>query len=168
MEFDEGSPAREATPRAKLLSWPSGDMFPLLVPLEPDDDGEAMMAALAGVLSRPIESLAEVTPASEIPATDLIPTERFDRTPAGPLQQLEIMLAGQLSIDRALLVCHAGQQLTYGTASLFARTAAEAAVQLDSWYVASYDARTGRLGVVMRYGEHAARHAYAQVLEELS
>lgn len=117
---------------------------------------------------RPIEALAVVIQPEDIPAEHLIAPEIYDRTPAGPLQQLEIMLAAQLRIDRALLVSHAGQQLEHGTVCLFARTAAEAAVQLDSWYVASYDQRTGRLGVIQRYGEPAARHAYGQRVQELS
>ena len=141
---------------------------PVIVPADGNLRAEPWGGAWDIDPARPIMRGAYVTAAADIPASDLIQTETFDRTPAGPLQQLEIFLAGHLQLSRALLVCHAGRELDHGSVALFARTAAEAAVDLDSWYVASYDARAGRFSVIMRYGEPAARHTYTQRQEELA
>lgn len=98
-----------------------------------------------------------------------IPYEKSDRTPAGPLQHLEVFLARWLNINRQLLVSIGGQIAEYGSVALFARSADLASDEPPvGYYVASYDARTARFVVAARTEAETARRLLGQRAKELS
>lgn len=127
----------------------------------PDAFHDAPVVVLPGVVIRTPEEIADET-------AKLVPYEKADRTPAGPLQQLEQFTARWRGLDVQRLVSLLGAVTEHGSVALFAYAEDRAAVDVAAHYVSSYDERTGRFGVASRFGREAAERAYNQRLQELS
>lgn len=139
------------------------DSEPVLVVdlAQPTVSAPAPMPAIPGLV---------ITEAGD-PNMQLIPYEKQDRTPAGPLQLLEIFAAERLGIDRDLLVSLRGQITERGAVVLFGRNAEPAGMVPVGYVVASYDADEEgdvRLKIAERHTGQGADRAYASRLEALS
>lgn len=112
-----------------------------------------------------------VTTPDQLAGQTFIPYESTDRTPAGPLQELEQFTAQYLGIDPGQLVSREGDILDQGSAALFQLLPWPGAVQPVGWVVASHATDEGpdaRLRITTREWEDPARVAYAAALTRLA
>lgn len=100
----------------------------------------------------------------------LIPYESTDRTPAGPLQELETATAAYLGIDPGQLLSREGNILADGgSAALFQLLPWPGAIEPIGWVIASHASGEGdaRLRITSRGWEDPARVAYAAAVTRL-
>lgn len=125
------------------------------------------IAAEAEPEAEPVPTGPTVTLPDQLVGQVLIPYERVDRDPAGPIQMLAQFTARHLEINPDQLVGREGDLLEHGTAAaLFQLLAYPGADESVGWVIAS----TGpgaRFRVTTRNNEHAARVAYAAQLHLL-
>lgn len=128
--------------------------------VEPDPAPEPDPAELA---IAPIVSTPE-----QLAGQRLIPYESTDRTPAGPLQELETATAAHLGIDPGQLVSREGDILAHGSAALFQLLPYPGAIEPISWVIASHATGDARmLRITSRGWEDPARVAYAAAVTRL-
>jgi hypothetical protein len=101
------------------------------------------------------------------PDLKLIPYEKADRSPAGPLLALHNFTAEYLGISPELLVSLRGQITDRGSVAMFARNSHPGDAEPIGYVVASYDDNPdgGRLWVTTRVTRLNADAAYLTWLE---
>jgi hypothetical protein len=143
-----------------------------VVRLEAADPGViyAVPVATDGVIRTPAEAPEVLLPGVVVtePGAEpqLIPYEKADRSPAGPLLALHGFAAAHFGISPDLLVSLRGQITDHGSVALFARNAHEGDAEPASYVIASYDDR-GRLSITSRSLRRNAETGYSMRLAVL-
>lgn len=108
-----------------------------------------------------------ITPPDQL-AGPLIPYASTDRTPDGPLQDLEPVAASAAGVVRDRLVSREGEVTNDGAACLFEIAPHEGDQLGDggSWVIAAQ--RAGRLRLRLRHDEAAAREQYKEARQWLA
>lgn len=142
----------------------------MLQPDFPTPRIEAAVQRLAAGLDVPADLMPPgpiITPPDRLDPADRIPYPALlqtDRTPAGPLQQLEAIAASQLGIDRRQLISRAGDIRQHGAAALFQRLPELGDTEPDGWVVAGHRTGEPKARLALRVTEQAAQLSYTGML----